>query len=343
MHETMHKLCRHITIYRVLWAKDNRRTNMACDYWINGKLRLADPSGTLIRMPMKDGKQVALDNPQYDGMSVKEIWDALEGRGGKGGEEGEKGEGGKGGKGGEQGEGGSGGGFDDHDWKSAGEMTKEQQEEIRRELDQAIRQGKAAAKAAGVGAGGLSIELDDLLKPQVDWREQLREFVRSTCADKTTSSWRRPNRRFLHQDIYMPTMVGESIKELVVAVDVSGSMFDGTLGKVMSEVKGLTEVLSIDKVHVLYWDGKIEVHEEYDAASFKNWQQTSKPSGGGGTTPACIPLYIKEKAITPDAVVVLTDGEVGDWGVWELPVLWVISNKHAIVAPTGKTIQLKDD
>lgn len=141
----------------------------------------------------------------------------------------------------------------------------------------------------------------------------------------------------------MPTMVGESIKELVVAVDVSGSMFDGTLGKVMSEVKGLTEVLSIDKVHVLYWDGKIEVHEEYDAASFKNWQQTSKPSGGGGTTPACIPLYIKEKAITPDAVVVLTDGEVGDWGVWESPVLWVISNKHAIVAPTGKTIQLKDD
>ena len=342
MHESMHKLCRHLTVYHTLWTKDSRRTNMACDYWINGKLRLADPSGTLIMMPMKDGKPIGLDNPQYDGMTVKAIWDALEGRGGKGGEQGEKGEEGEKGKGGEQGDGG-GGGFDDHDWKSAGELTKEQQEEIRRELDQAIRQGKAAAKAAGVGAGGLTIELDNLINPQVDWREQLREFVRSTCADKTTSSWRRPNRRFLHQDIYMPTMVGESIKELVVAVDVSGSMFDGTLGKVMSEVKGLTEAMSIDKVHVLYWDGKVEVHEEYDAASFKDWQQVSKPSGGGGTTPACIPLYLREKVITPDAVVVLTDGEVGEWGVWELPVLWVISNKNTIVAPTGKTIQLKDD
>lgn len=320
MHETMHKLCRHLDTYRVLWDKDKGRANKACDYWINSKLRLVDPTGTIITMPLKKGVAVGLDNPKYDGLSVKAIWDALEDEGG----EGE-------------------GGFDDHDWEGGDELTKEQQEELRREIDQALRQGKAAAKAAGVGAGGLTIAIDALLTPQVDWREQLREFVRSTCADKNTSSWRKPNRRFLHQDIYMPTMVGQSIKELVVAVDVSGSMFGGALTKVMSEVKGLTEALSIDKVHVLYWDGKVEVHEEYDATSFKNWQQISRPVGGGGTTPACIPVYLKEKAITPDAVVVLTDGEVGWWGEWEVPVLWGIANKQTIVAPTGKTIQIEDD
>lgn len=317
MHETMHKLCRHLTVYTGLFALGADKANRACDYWINGKLRLADPHGTIIAMPMRGGKAVGLDDPKYDGMTVKRIWDLLPEEGG-------------------------GGGMDEHDWEGAGELTKEQQEVVRREIDQAIRQGKAAAKAAGVKAGGLSIALEELLTPQVDWREQLKEFVRSTCADKDTSSWRRPSRRFLHQDIYMPTMVGQAIKELVVAPDASGSMIGAPTIKVMSEVKGLAEQLGINKIHIMYWDGVVQVHEEYDAISFKNWANTTKPVGGGGTTPACIPLYLKEKGITPDVVVVLTDGEVNGWGVWDVPVLWVIENRTKIVAPVGKTIHLGD-
>lgn len=319
MHETMHKLCRHLTVYIALNKLDAHKANVACDYWINGKLRKADPLGTIITMPMRDGKLVGLDNPMYDGMTVKQIWDALE----DGGE-------------------GDGRGMDDHDWEGAGKLTKEQEEKLRREIDQAIRQGKAAAKAAGVTAGGLTIALDELLAPQVDWREQLKEFVRSTCADKDTSSWRRPNRRFLHQDIYMPTMVGQAIKELVIAVDVSGSMGGPPMVKVMSEVKGLAEQLSISKIHVLYWDGVVQVHEEYDASSFKDWVNTTKPVGGGGTTPACVPDYLRSKAIEPDAVIMLTDGEVNGWGMWNVPVLWVIENRNKIVAPVGKTIHLEN-
>ena len=185
--------------------------------------------------------------------------------------------------------------------------------------------------------------LDELLEPKVDWREPLREFIRATCATKDTSTWRKPNRRFLHMDIVMPTLQGQSIKELVLAVDASGSMLGKPLQVVMSEMKGLAEQLSINKVHIVYWDGEVEAHEEYDATSFKDWQSNTKPVGGGGTTPECIPKYLHKHGINPDAVVVLTDGEVCGWGEWSCPVLWAIYNpRNRITSPVGKTIHIED-
>jgi predicted metal-dependent peptidase len=114
------------------------------------------------------------------------------------------------------------------------------------------------------------------------------------------------------------------------------------MAKVMAEVKGISEALGINKVHVLYWDGVVQVHEEYDAVGFKDWVNTTKPVGGGGTTPACVPDYLRDKGITPEVVIMLTDGDVNGWGVWNVPVLWVVANSNKIVAPVGKTIHLGD-
>jgi predicted metal-dependent peptidase len=64
--------------------------------------------------------------------------------------------------------------------------------------------------------------------------------------------------------------------------------------------------------------------------------------GGGGTDPRCVATYLKEKQIKPDAIVMLTDGEIHNWGNWESPILWVISNDTKITAPVGKTINLEE-
>jgi predicted metal-dependent peptidase len=329
MHETFHKMCRHMTTYQQLWKLDARRTNMATDYWINQKLLDADPKQEVIAMPMKDGKQVGLRDDKYKGMTVKRIWDMLKDEQKEGG--------------GEGGEGGGGGGLDEHDWEGADGMSKEEVEKLAQEINQAIRQGQMAAKQAGHGKGNQALGLDELLQPKVDWREQLQEFVRETCRSNEISTWRRPNRRYLHVDIIMPTMQGESLKELVMAVDASGSMMGKPMQMVMTEVKGLAEQLSISKVHIIYWDGDVEAHETYDAQSFKDWQSNTKPMGGGGTTPACITTYLRKQYIKPDAVVVLTDGEVSGWGEWDGPVLWAIYNpRNKITAPVGKTIHIED-
>jgi len=256
------------------------------------------------------------------------------------------GEGGSEGK--DEGEGDGDGGMDDHDWDGAKGMSEEDKKELKEDIDRAIREGIMAAKKAGMTGGGNALGLDELIAPQVNWVEQLKDFVRSTCKKKEVSTWRKMSRRYLANSIVMPSLQGNSIKELVVAPDASGSMFwaeDGSTRNAfqvcMSEVEGLARQLSVDKLHLIYWDGWVARHEEYTATTIGNWKQSTRPSGGGGTDPSCVPAYLKEKGIKPDAVVVLTDGEVLGWGVWSCPVLWCIkSGAKRITAPVGKTIHV---
>jgi predicted metal-dependent peptidase len=58
----------------------------------------------------------------------------------------------------------------------------------------------------------------------------------SICRAKDYSTWRRPSKRFLGQDIYMPSTVGESMGDLVVAIDTSGSIGSKELQVFLSEV-----------------------------------------------------------------------------------------------------------
>jgi predicted metal-dependent peptidase len=240
---------------------------------------------------------------------------------------------------------GEGDGFDDHDWEGAQNLTDEEKKELAREIDQAIRQGLIAhQKHIGQGGAGLDRELGDLLAPKVDWREVLREFVKATCANKDTSSWRRVNRRFLSTGTYMPSMIGEKVGHLVVAIDTSGSIGGPELDEFLSEVKGIAEEVSPECVDLIYWDGDVAAHEKYEGAAVSNIVSSTKPRGGGGTDPSCVSKYLKDEAIKPEAIIVLTDGYVPNWGSdWTAPIMWVISGGNtSAVAEHGKTIYLED-
>ena len=321
MHECMHKIYRHITTWKKLADENPRLTNAACDYVINLKLKDIDPNGSYIRMPMKDGKVIGLIDEKYRGMHVKQVYDSLkEEFGGQGGGE----------------------GFDEHGWDDAEGMTDKEKEELAKEIDRAIRQGQIAAKKVGAGAGGMDRELEELLEPKVDWREVLREFVKSICNAKDVSSWRRVNRRFLAGDTYLPTLIGERVGHIVIGVDTSGSIGGKELSEFLSEVKGIADEVRPERVDLLYWDCAVASHEEYDETTVSNIVSSTKPRGGGGTSPSCVTAYLKDKAIEPECVIMLTDGWVGsDWGGdWSCPVLWVIVGDNNIVAPVGKTIRI---
>jgi predicted metal-dependent peptidase len=239
---------------------------------------------------------------------------------------------------------GGGGGFDSHDWEGAKELSDEQKKELAKEIDQAIRQGIIAhEKLVGKGGGGLNRELEDLMHPEVDWKEVLKEFVRSTCSAKDASSWRRVNRRFLGGDVYMPTLIGEKVGHLVIGVDTSGSVGGRELSEFLSEVQGIALEVHPEKVDLSYWDGSVAGHEEYDGITVSNIVSSTQPKGGGGTDPTCVMRYLKENNIRPEAIIMLTDGYIGDWGnEWEAPILWTVVRNSKTYAPVGKTIHVKE-
>jgi len=328
-HEASHKMFRHLTTWRKLYDEDHRLANIACDHVINIMLRDLDPTERTIAMPrypdgpMK-GELMGMYDERFRGMNAKQVFDILK----------------------EEDEGGGGDGFDDHDWNDANDMSQEEKQQLAKEIDQAIRQGQIAhQKVAGKGAGGMDRAIQELLEPKVNWREVLREYVKTMCRAKDTSSWRRVNRRFLSMGTYMPSLIGERVGRLVIAIDTSGSIGDKELAEFLSEVKGIAEEVNPSAVDLIYWDSDVAGHEEYDETTVPNIVSATRPKGGGGTSPSCVSEYLKEKKIEPECVILLTDGYVGDdWGTeWVAPTLWCIVNgPDGIVAPNGKTIHIKD-
>ena len=241
---------------------------------------------------------------------------------------------------------GGGGGFDAHDWEGATEgMTEQEKKDLARDIDQAIRQGlMAQQKIAGKGRSSGDRELEELLAPKINWREVLREFVKATCNAKDTSSWRKVNRRYLSTGIYMPSMIGEKVGHLVIAIDTSGSVGGKELAEFLSEVKGVCEEVNPEKVDIIYWGSEVVAHEEYEGTAVGDLVNSTKPMNGGGTSPSCASEYLKEKSIKPDCIIVLTDGYVGsDWGTdWTAPILWTICGGNDVVSPNGKTIHIRD-
>jgi predicted metal-dependent peptidase len=355
LHENLHKAFRHLTTWRKLHDENHSLANAACDYVINLKLKDLDPSERVIAMPrwadgVLKGKPMGLIDEKYRGLNAKQVFDLLKQ------EQKDKGDGNpcddgdpsdqEGGSNKGQGQGQGKGGFDDHDWDGAKEMTEEEKKVLEREIDQAIRQGVMAhQKIAGTGGGDIDRDLLDLLEPKVDWREMLREFVKSTCSAKDTSSWRRVNRRFLSMGTYMPSLIGEKVGHLVIAVDTSGSVGQEELSGFLTEVRGIAEEVKPSQVDLIYWDSRVAGHEEYTESDVGNIINSTKPRGGGGTSPSCVSEYLKEKRIEPECIIVLTDGYVGnDWGRdWTAPVLWaIVGGDKDCVAGNGKTIHVKD-
>ena len=321
LHEALHKVFQHMSLWRKLWKESPILANMAADYVVNWTIKEADPNGVVSEMP-----SMCLFDTKYANMTTKQVYDLLK-------QDAENGSG-------VFGKGDGDAGHDHHDWEGAEELTAEEVKEVEKQIDQALRQGEIIR---GKMAGNQNRTIDGLLEPKVDWREQLREFVNATCKNKDKTSWKRPSRRFIGQDIYMPSMIGETVGKLVIGIDTSGSIGSNELREFLSEVVGICDDVSPESVELIYWDYDVAAHETYNIGDYQGLAETTKPAGGGGTRVGSLNEYLKDKRITPEAIVVLTDGYVeSDWGGnWEAPTLWAITSK-GITSPHGKSIYLGD-
>lgn len=327
LHEAQHIAYRHLTVWRALHEEDAKLANIAADYFVNLSLVEMDNGEGFITMP-----SVGIQpDPKYHGWSVKMIFEDLkqnppEGNGG-------------GGDGDDDNPDGEGSGFDQHDWKNAKGKSQEQIEAEAAEIDRALRQGEMLARKRGQGEGGSDGVFGDLLKPKNDWRQLLREFVQEQCQGRDESTWRKPNRRFIGEDVYMPSSISEQMGELIVAMDTSGSCFSGTvITRFVSEMAAIVHDVSPEKTRAVYWDYSVRGEQVFERGQFA--VQSLKPRGGGGTNGAALFDHIKKNNLRPQAIVQFTDGEVGDWGRSDIPTLWVITNPR-IRAPWGTTIHME--
>ena len=318
LHESYHKLYRHLTTWRHLYKEDPELANQACDYVINPKIADDNRDGFAV-MPER-----GLLDWRFHEWDSAAVFNILK-------QEREDGEG--------QSRGRPGDGFDEHDWEGAQELTETEQRELARDIDEAIRQG---ALIAGKKGTGVDRDLTELLQPQVDWREVMREFISTTCSGNDYSTWKRPNRRYISAGIYMPSGVSESVEGVVVAGDMSGSIGQREQSVILTEAKQMFDTVHPNWVRMLYWDTEVCSDEKYEQHELEDFIKSTKPVGGGGTNVECVPAHMAKHGINAQAAIVITDGHLyGGWGKWSCPVLWVIIDNKKAKPDVGTVVHVK--
>jgi predicted metal-dependent peptidase len=189
-----------------------------------------------------------------------------------------------------------------------------------------VIQAKNAAKMMGKLSAGLERMVDDVSRSEMDWRAVMRRFFSERAKD--TLSYARPKRRFLGEDICLPSLQGEKLGTVVIAVDCSGSVQGPELAAFESEVSAIMSETKPALIKVIYFDSEVLNVEEFKEDDFVKL----KPVGGGGTAFSPIFEAIDAQDMSPVACVVLTDLYCDDFGhAPTYPVLWA-----SVKRPEGK-------
>ena len=214
-----------------------------------------------------------------------------------------------------------------------GEGSPAEQSQQQAEWRVKVAQAAQAAKMMGKMSAGLQRLVDEVLAPKVDWRDVLNRFLVKAKTDQR--SFARFNRRFLPQGIYLPSASGETMGELVFAVDCSGSIDQHTINQFAAEIANVKDDFSPACIHVLYFDSTVSHVESYGTDD----QLDIKPHGGGGTDFAPVFDKINELDIQPVAIVFLTDLCCSSFGDEpSCPVLWVTTDEGT--APFGEVVEM---
>jgi len=208
---------------------------------------------------------------------------------------------------GDEGEGGDG----EQKGKGRPQLSQEEKDRIRQEVKQAIINAAQSAEA-----GTLPVGVERLVRqvtdPVMPWRELIQTNL--TSAIRTDYSWMRPSRRGWHMDAVMPGMTpGEEI-DVVVSIDMSGSISDKQAQAFLGEIAGMMNAFDGYKVHVFCFDTKWYNPQDFTSENMDSIEEY-KPQGGGGTDFDVIFDYLKEIGNVPKRLIVFTDGyPCGSWG-----------------------------
>jgi len=324
-HEVLHVVYDHMGRRG---TRDPQIWNIADDYAVNADLKRHKIGEFITTVPclyeakydgkaseeiyddlMKNAKQINLDD-----LISQMIDDHLDGDGdGEDGEDGEDGD--KPGKG------------------KRPKMSQEERDRVRQEIKQAIINAAQGAEAGSIPKG-VERMIKTLTDPVMPWRELIQTNLTSSI--RTDFTWMRPSRKGWHMDAIMPGMTpGEEI-DVVVAIDMSGSISNKQAQAFLGETGGMMDSFDGFKVHVFCFDTEIYNPQDFTSDNMDSID-TYEPAGGGGTDFDAIFTYLKEVGNTPKRLICFTDGyPCGSWGDEDYcDTTWIIHGSKDIKPPFG--------
>ena len=297
LHESMHVAYMHMGR---LGGRDPNRWNRAADYVIN--LQLHERG---FKMPA-----CGLLDPQYAGMSTEQVYELLS----------------------KQDTPGPPLPMEDLVYGDGSVQSQEQLErDVQDILVRARIQSKMANDKPGSIPGDIEIYLDNLLNPKLPWNRLLQRYLKSF--DKSDYSFKKPNRRFFPKH-HMPSLWGESLCDLAIAVDTSGSVSDHDFNVFVSEVASILRMMKPERISLIQFDTQIKSVDEIRSV---NELMRCKFTGRGGTLINPVLEWANQKR--PQVLLIFSDGGFHFYDTQtKSDTLWLIHNNERFTAPFGKVI-----
>ncbi len=213
-------------------------------------------------------------------------------------------------------------------------LTEAEKENLQVQWQQRMAGAAQQAMQAGKLGGAMARMVDFLLQPQLPWRMLLARYMSNIARDDY--SYSRPSSRREGPAIY-PSLRSDQVN-LVVAVDISGSVNDKEMGEFISEVNAIKSQIRA-RISLLACDAQLAKGAPW---SFEPWEEFTLPeslSGGGGTSFVPVFQWAEQQDQAPDLLVYFTDAE-GEFPAQEptFPVIWLVKGKATV--PWGQRIQL---
>jgi len=166
-----------------------------------------------------------------------------------------------------------------------------------------------------------------IMTPQIRWQEVLAQFV-TRAYNSGNRSWIPPNRRHVHNDVYLQSRQSSKIK-LACIIDTSGSTC-GDRGIFLGELNSLIKSFGQYSLYLIECDcevGSIKHFTQDD--NLESIIETGEyaMTGGGGTSMLPGLNAIIDEQMDVDACLVLTDGFIDNIpkNPTGLPTLWIIT------------------
>lgn len=295
-------------------SRKHKRWNAAADFVIN--LELHEHNVGKIPDPKTCGVRACFDI-KYKGMCAEEVYEELKKQG-------------------------------DFDWPEfdihleSGDgrgvpMTEEERRILGDEIRNAVMQAAKSAGASGT-PGGVKRMLQELVEPQMDWREILNMKLQSVI--KSDFTWARCSRKMQSSGIYLPAADTSVKVKAAVAIDCSGSMSNEMLRDLASEVKGIMQQFNDFELDLWCFDTGVYGYAQFTPDNISDIDSYDI-KGGGGTEFMCNWTFMKERGIEPERFIMMTDGYPGgSWGdEFYCDTLFLIHSDpgQRLVAPFGMT------
>lgn len=212
-------------------------------------------------------------------------------------------------------------------------LDQAEAEELSIQWQQRMAGAAQQAQQAGKLSGVMKRLVDKLLQPNLPWRMLLARYMTAVARDDY--SYTRPSTRRGNPAIF-PTLKSAEINVLV-ALDVSGSVSDKELKECLSEINAIKGQMRA-RITLMACDSDIT---EGFPQVFEPWEEVTLPDtllGGGTTDFRPVFNWISQQDNQPNTVVYFTDA-MGQFPIEpNYPVVWLIKGKGDV--PWGQRVQL---